>query len=155
MARMHAVEHGFYFSGLVGHTSRPLAFPLALCLGLLPDKQYQLVQVIIGEHLLSQLIDRQLSATGRIGEVLPMCTVCLVPMCPVCTTLDLLPGGNGEEPERRSNASQQPVRAWSTCTAWSDFVAARSSMDSDRMGAAGGSCDGFVPNWIIGHTDRL
>jgi len=39
--------------------------------------------------------------------------------------------------------------------AWTDFVAAKSYVDADRLGVAGGSYGGYMTNWIIGQTDRF
>ncbi|MDZ4766390.1 MAG: S9 family peptidase [Chloroflexota bacterium] len=36
-----------------------------------------------------------------------------------------------------------------------DDLVARSYVDAKRMGVTGGSCGGFMTNWIIGHTDRF
>ena len=36
-----------------------------------------------------------------------------------------------------------------------DELIARGYVDENRMGVTGGSCGGFMTNWIIGHTDRF
>ena len=36
-----------------------------------------------------------------------------------------------------------------------DELIARGYVDEKRMGVTGGSCGGFMTNWIIGHTDRF
>ena len=36
-----------------------------------------------------------------------------------------------------------------------DDLLTRSYIDPERMGVTGGSCGGFLTNWIIGHTDRF
>ena len=36
-----------------------------------------------------------------------------------------------------------------------DELAARPYIDSQRMGVTGGSCGGFMTNWVVGHTDRF
>ena len=36
-----------------------------------------------------------------------------------------------------------------------DELVARDYIDGDRMGVTGGSCGGFMTNWIVGHTDRF
>ena len=36
-----------------------------------------------------------------------------------------------------------------------DELTARAYIDGDRMGVTGGSCGGFMTNWIVGHTDRF
>ena len=36
-----------------------------------------------------------------------------------------------------------------------DELVARGYIDGDRMGVTGGSCGGFMTNWIVGHTDRF
>ena len=36
-----------------------------------------------------------------------------------------------------------------------DELTARPYIDSARMGVTGGSCGGFMTNWVIGHTDRF
>ena len=36
-----------------------------------------------------------------------------------------------------------------------DDLADRPYIDGDRLGVTGGSCGGFMTNWIIGHTDRF
>ena len=36
-----------------------------------------------------------------------------------------------------------------------DVIAARSEVDRDRLGVAGGSYGGFMTNWIVGHTNRF
>ena len=36
-----------------------------------------------------------------------------------------------------------------------DELTARPYIDSDRMGVTGGSCGGFMTNWVVGHTDRF
>ena len=39
--------------------------------------------------------------------------------------------------------------------AWSDYVAAKTYIDLNRMGVTGGSYGGYMTNWIIGHTKRF
>ena len=39
--------------------------------------------------------------------------------------------------------------------AWADFVENQPYIDADRMGVTGGSCGGFLVNWLIGRTDRF
>jgi len=39
--------------------------------------------------------------------------------------------------------------------AWTDYMAAQSYIDTERMGVTGGSYGGYMTNWIIGHTDRF
>jgi dipeptidyl aminopeptidase/acylaminoacyl peptidase len=39
--------------------------------------------------------------------------------------------------------------------AWTDLVAARPYIDTERMGVTGGSYGGYMTSWIIGHTDRF
>ena len=36
-----------------------------------------------------------------------------------------------------------------------DEISRRPYVDPDRLGVTGGSCGGFLTNWIIGHTDRF
>ena len=36
-----------------------------------------------------------------------------------------------------------------------DELVARPYIDSSRMGVTGGSCGGFMTNWVVGHTDRF
>ncbi|NDJ59484.1 MAG: S9 family peptidase [Chloroflexi bacterium] len=36
-----------------------------------------------------------------------------------------------------------------------DDLVARPYIDADRLGVTGGSCGGFMTNWVIGHTDRF
>ncbi len=36
-----------------------------------------------------------------------------------------------------------------------DELIARPYIDADRLGVTGGSCGGFMTNWIVGHTDRF
>ncbi|MEO0565145.1 MAG: S9 family peptidase, partial [Chloroflexota bacterium] len=36
-----------------------------------------------------------------------------------------------------------------------DDLIARGFVDESRMGVTGGSCGGFMTNWIVGHTDRF
>ncbi len=36
-----------------------------------------------------------------------------------------------------------------------DELVSRPYIDGDRMGVTGGSCGGFMTNWVIGHTDRF
>lgn len=36
-----------------------------------------------------------------------------------------------------------------------DELIARPYVDKDRLGVTGGSCGGFMTNWIVGHTDRF
>jgi dipeptidyl aminopeptidase/acylaminoacyl peptidase len=36
-----------------------------------------------------------------------------------------------------------------------DELVARPYVDANRLGVTGGSCGGFMTNWIIGHTDRF
>ena len=36
-----------------------------------------------------------------------------------------------------------------------DELASRPYIDGGRMGVTGGSCGGFMTNWIVGHTDRF
>ncbi|MEM7798602.1 MAG: S9 family peptidase [Chloroflexota bacterium] len=36
-----------------------------------------------------------------------------------------------------------------------DALSRRPYVDSDRLGVTGGSCGGFLTNWIVGHTDRF
>jgi dipeptidyl aminopeptidase/acylaminoacyl peptidase len=36
-----------------------------------------------------------------------------------------------------------------------DELVARPYIDATRMGVTGGSCGGFMTNWIVGHTDRF
>ena len=35
-----------------------------------------------------------------------------------------------------------------------DELIARGYVDEKRMGVTGGSCGGYMTNWIVGHTDR-
>jgi len=39
--------------------------------------------------------------------------------------------------------------------AWTDWVAQKPYIDSQRMGVTGGSYGGYMTTWIIGHTDRF
>jgi dipeptidyl aminopeptidase/acylaminoacyl peptidase len=39
--------------------------------------------------------------------------------------------------------------------AWTDFVAQKPYIDTERMGVTGGSYGGYMTTWIIGHTDRF
>ena len=39
--------------------------------------------------------------------------------------------------------------------AWTDFVAAKPYIDTERMAVTGGSYGGYMTNWIIGHTTRF
>ncbi len=39
--------------------------------------------------------------------------------------------------------------------AWTDLVAAKPYIDTDRMGVTGGSYGGYMTSWIVGHTDRF
>ena len=36
-----------------------------------------------------------------------------------------------------------------------DELVARPYIDGERMGVTGGSCGGFMTNWVVGHTDRF
>ena len=36
-----------------------------------------------------------------------------------------------------------------------DELTSRAYIDSDRMGVTGGSCGGFMTNWVVGHTNRF
>jgi dipeptidyl aminopeptidase/acylaminoacyl peptidase len=36
-----------------------------------------------------------------------------------------------------------------------DELVSRPYIDGDRMGVTGGSCGGFMTNWVVGHTDRF
>jgi dipeptidyl aminopeptidase/acylaminoacyl peptidase len=36
-----------------------------------------------------------------------------------------------------------------------DDVVKREYVDEERLGVTGGSCGGFMTNWIVGHTDRF
>ena len=36
-----------------------------------------------------------------------------------------------------------------------DELVARPYIDAERMGVTGGSCGGFMTNWVVGHTDRF
>ena len=36
-----------------------------------------------------------------------------------------------------------------------DELVARGYIDGERMGVTGGSCGGFMTNWVVGHTDRF
>jgi len=38
---------------------------------------------------------------------------------------------------------------------WTDYIAAQSYIDSERMSVTGGSYGGYMSLWIIGHTDRF
>jgi dipeptidyl aminopeptidase/acylaminoacyl peptidase len=39
--------------------------------------------------------------------------------------------------------------------AWTDLVAAKPYIDTERMGVTGGSYGGYMTSWIVGHTDRF
>ncbi len=39
--------------------------------------------------------------------------------------------------------------------AWTDYIAQKPYIDTERMGVTGGSYGGYMTNWIIGHTDRF
>ena len=39
--------------------------------------------------------------------------------------------------------------------AWTDFIAQKPYIDTERMGVTGGSYGGYMTVWIIGHTDRF
>lgn len=36
-----------------------------------------------------------------------------------------------------------------------DVLAARPYVDAERIGVTGGSCGGYLTNWLVGHTDRF
>lgn len=36
-----------------------------------------------------------------------------------------------------------------------DDLVTRDYVDADRLGVTGGSCGGFMTNWVVGHTDRF
>ncbi len=45
-------------------------------------------------------------------------------------------------------------RDYSDLMVWTDYIAAKPFIDTEKMGVTGGSYGGYMTVWIIGHTDR-
>ena len=46
-------------------------------------------------------------------------------------------------------------RDYSDLMVWTDYLAAKPFIDTEKMGVTGGSYGGYMTVWIIGHTDRF
>ena len=62
--------------------------------------------------------------------------------------------GYGQEWTYASKGDQGGVEYEEVMLGVDDLVG-RAYVDEERLGVTGGSCGGFLTNWIVGHTDRF
>ncbi len=62
--------------------------------------------------------------------------------------------GYGQAWTRASEGDQGGAEYVETMLGVDDLIT-RPYVDSERLGVTGGSCGGFMTNWIVGHTDRF
>ncbi len=55
----------------------------------------------------------------------------------------------------RASEGNQGGRDFEETMKMVDWLVTQSYVDADRLGVTGGSCGGFMTNWIVGHTDRF
>lgn len=55
----------------------------------------------------------------------------------------------------RASEGDQGGRDYEETMKMVDWLVAQPYVDPERLGVTGGSCGGFMTNWIVGHTDRF